>query len=250
MARCCAASARNSTPVLLKHLSSDSPVGETEPEILAQHQPERHGSLVLAYGGHDPGVCARAHAAQPLWLSGYPDQALASSDHSLALARQLSLGPSFVHALFHAVWLDQFRRDPIAARQRAETLAHLAGEQGQFMYVAISSVLLGWSAAVTDESEAGIRLLRRGLEEFRSTGARDWAPYYEALLAEALWQAGKNQEALTALRRAQDAAKEAADRFFWEAEMVRLEGQLLFASGAIREDEGGAMFPAGDCYER
>src|SRR5262249_52315089 len=56
-------------------------------EGVAIYRPEEHGSLALAYGGHDPGVCARAHASQPLWLAGYPDRALRESEQSLALAR-------------------------------------------------------------------------------------------------------------------------------------------------------------------
>jgi predicted ATPase len=150
-------------------------------------------------------------------LKGHPDKALTSSNQSLELARQLSHGPSLVHALFHAVWLDQFRRDPVSAYERAEALTRLATDQGQFMYVAVGSIFMGWVLTEHGEAEAGIRQMRKGVDDFRSTGARNWVPYYAAILANALWRAGDNEEASVVLRDAQESAKSASDRFFWEA---------------------------------
>jgi class 3 adenylate cyclase len=54
---------------------------------MAIYRPAEHGTLAIGYGGHDPGVCARAHSSQPLWLIGYPDKALRTSQASLSLIR-------------------------------------------------------------------------------------------------------------------------------------------------------------------
>jgi predicted ATPase len=193
---------------------------------VAIYRREEHGTLAIGYGGHDPGVCARAHASQPLWLIGYPDKAVRSSQESLALAQELSHGPSMTHALFHDTWLHQFRRDERAANDQAEALIASATNQGQAMYVAIGKVFLGWALAVAGRMENGIGLMRQGVHEYRATGAESWAPYYEALLAEQLARAGLVDEASTALQEAQHAAKRAADQFFWDAELRRLEGEL------------------------
>jgi predicted ATPase len=197
---------------------------------VAIYRPEEHGSLALDYGGHDPGVCARAHASQPLWLAGYPDKALRKSQQSLALASELSHGPSVAHALFHAVWLDQFRRDDQSGRGRAEALITRAYDQGQMLYVAIGTIFLGWALAAGGDYDEGIDRIRQGLDRFQATGAKNWMPYYAALLAERLGKAGCADEALSVLQVAQHAATRAADWFFWEAEMVRLEGELCLCS--------------------
>ena len=50
----------------------------------------RHGQLGSVYGGHDPGVCSRIHAAKAVWLLGYPDQALRTIEAALTMATELS----------------------------------------------------------------------------------------------------------------------------------------------------------------
>ena len=123
---------------------------------VAVYSREEHSTLAIGYGGHDPGVCARAHASQPLWLIGYPDKALHSSQQSLTLAHDLSHNPTVTHALFHAAWLHQFRRDERAARDKAEALIARATDQGQAMYVAMGTIFSGWASAFRE-------LLKRGL---------------------------------------------------------------------------------------
>jgi hypothetical protein len=176
---------------------------------VAIYRPEAHGTLAIGFGGHDPGVCARAHASLPLWLIGYPDKALRSSQQSLSLAHELSHTPSMTHALFHDAWLHQFRRDERAANDQAAALIARAMDQGQAMYAAMGKVFLGWASAVAGRAETGIGLMRQGLHEYRATGAESWVPYYKALLAEQLGRAGLVDEALTALQEAQHAAKRA-----------------------------------------
>ena len=209
---------------------------------VAIYSREEHSTLAIGYGGHDPGVCARAHASQPLWLIGYPDKALHSSQQSLTLAHELSHNPSVTHALFHAAWLHQFRRDERAARDQAEALIARATDQGQTMYVAMGTVFLGWASAFAGATEAGIGLMRQGLHDYRATGAESWVPYYSALLAEQLGQAGLVEEASAVLYEARDAAKRASDRFFWDAELLRLEGELRLCSRSTEAREAEENF--------
>ena len=101
------------------------------------------------------------------------------------------------------------------------------------MYVAIGKIFLGWAIAVAGTSESGIGLLRQGLRDYRATGTESWAPYYGALLAERLGRVGSTGKALTVLHEAQRSANRAADHFFWEPEMRRLEGELCLSSHSI-----------------
>ena len=82
------------------------------------YDPQQHKHHAFLYGGHDPGVCSGYHAAEVLWLLGYPDQALRRSGESLALARELSHPSTMANVLFFAAWFHQhvvsgrrFRRD-------------------------------------------------------------------------------------------------------------------------------------------
>jgi len=73
----------------------------------ALYDPRKHNQHAFLCGGHDPGVCCRYHAADVLWLLGYPDQALGRSRESLALARELSHASTTATALSFAAWFEQ-----------------------------------------------------------------------------------------------------------------------------------------------
>ena len=58
---------------------------------LRLYDPQRHRAHAALYSGHDPGVCCHYRSGVlALWLLGYPDQAVASSQAALALAQQLA----------------------------------------------------------------------------------------------------------------------------------------------------------------
>ena len=91
---------------------------------------EKHRHHAFLYGGHDPGVCCRYHAAQVLWLLGYPDQALRRSQESMALARELSHPSTTAIALFFAAWFHQHRGERQAVQERVQEVITLATEHG------------------------------------------------------------------------------------------------------------------------
>src|SRR5688500_6082596 len=92
---------------------------------------------------------------------GYPDQARASGEAALALARELRHGPSLAHALAFVGDLRQFARDATGTAEIAGPLGTLAAEQGLSMYAAKSAMLGGWALAAegrADETLARVRL--------------------------------------------------------------------------------------------
>ena len=68
-------------------------------------------------------------AAQSLWLLGYPDQAMASSQAALELAQQLAHPFSLALALTFAAMLHHCRREAPLIQARAEASMTLATEQ-------------------------------------------------------------------------------------------------------------------------
>ena len=78
---------------------------------LRLYDPQRHRTHAALYSGHDPGVCCRYRAAPALWLLGYPDQALASSQAALAMAQQLAHPSTLTLALYWAAVLHHLRRE-------------------------------------------------------------------------------------------------------------------------------------------
>ena len=86
----------------------------------ALYDPQQHHQLTFLYGGHDPGVCCRTHAARQLWLLGYPDQARQRSQEALTLARELSHAYSSALAHLWVAWVHQHCGEEQVAQERTE----------------------------------------------------------------------------------------------------------------------------------
>jgi adenylate cyclase len=194
----------------------------------ALYDPERHRWHTFRYG-QDPGVACLAIGAVALWLLGYPEQAVQRSRQAVRLAEELSQPSSLALALHFGAMLHQYRREPPAARERADAALAVATEQGFSFWSAGGTVLHAWALAA--EGAGGSAPLRQGLDAWRATGSDTYCTYYLALLAEALHKEGRTDEGLAVLAEAQSLAATTEERFH-EAELYRLQGEFLHASAA------------------
>jgi predicted ATPase len=193
---------------------------------LRLYDPQRHRTHAVLYSGHDPGVCCRYRAAPVLWLLGYPDQAVASSQAALALAQQLAHPFSLTVALYWAAILHHLRREASLTQTHAEAAITLATDQEFPQQVAIAMPLRGWALAASGQGEEGIAQIHQGLAADGATRLPRDRPYYLALLAEASAPAGQTIAGLEAVTEALAMMAKSAVRW-WEAELYRLQGELL-----------------------
>jgi class 3 adenylate cyclase/predicted ATPase len=208
---------------------------------LRLYNPERHRSHAGRYGGHDPGVCCRMVAASSLWLLGYPDQAVASSQSSLELAQQLDHPFSLAIALVFAAMLHHCRREAPLTQARAEAAIKLATEQNFPQQLERARSLRGWALAACGHVEQGIAEIRQGLASAQSIGATRDQSYNLALLAEAFAAVGRITEGLEASAEALDLLGKSGVRW-WEAELYRLRGELLLQRSAAPHGESESNF--------
>jgi predicted ATPase len=117
----------------------------------------------------------------------------------------------------YGTMLSQYRRDAAIAFATAKGLAHRAA-QGR--------LLLGWALAMQGDATAGMAHIHEGLEVVQRTGLKLYRPYFLALLAEASGQAGQPEAGLTVLAEARTLVAATEERW-WEAELYRLQGELL-----------------------
>ena len=205
------------------------------------YDPQRHRAHAALYSGHDPGVCCRMLAAPSLWLLGYPDQAVASSQAALALAQQLAHPLSLTIALYWAAVLHHLRREAPLTQARAEAAMTIATDQGFPQQLAQAMPLRGWALAASGHGEEGITQIQQGLAAYRATGATRDRPYHLALLAEASAQVGQTTEGLEALAEALATLAKSGARW-WEAELHRLRGELLLQHAVAQPEEAEACF--------
>lgn len=196
----------------------------------AIYDPRQHRRHAFLYGGHDPGVCCRNHAAHLLWLLGYPDQALSSSSDAIAFARELAHPFSLAFALAWSALLHQLRGDREVVQERCETAMQLASEHEFPRWVMLGTVLRGCLAAARGDLDQGIEHMRRGVVGMSIAERQPCM----ALLAQAYGQAQQAEKGLDVVAEAQVGITETGLRHY-EAEILRIEGELLLQKSSVDE---------------
>jgi predicted ATPase len=181
--------------------------------------------------GVDYGVSSPCLASHALWHLGYSEQALARSRQALGRAEELADPFSRALALAYDAMLQQFRGTRDAVEEQAAAAIAVSTEYGFPYYLAWGTILHGWAVAERGEVERGIAQMREGLAAIRATGCEYRRSYYLSLLAQVCGRAGQIDEGLDLLQEAL-ASAEASGEHWKDAELYRLRGELLAASGA------------------
>jgi predicted ATPase len=114
--------------------------------------------------------------------------------------------------------------------QYADECLALSAEHGLGLFRAVALMQRGWCLAALRRPDKGIPLLTAGLAGSEELGFRAWRPQRLALLADACRMAGQSQLAFEHLAEARRVAEETEERWF-QAETLRLRGELLLSSG-------------------
>jgi predicted ATPase len=200
---------------------------------IALYDPRQYRSQIFLCGGHDPGVCCREMSSLPLWLLGYPDQALKRSYEALTLGQELSHPLSLVGALDRAAMLHQWRGEEQAVQAVAEAAMARSTELGFVFHMTFETVLRGWVLARRGRDQGGIAQIQQGLAARRASGVEVNRPYCLALLAEGYGKVGQVEKGLTTLAEALDVVHKTGERFY-EAELYRLKGELTLAQSSVQ----------------
>ena len=204
-------------------------------QAMALYTPQQQG-IQLFYTGANAGVACLSHAALTLWLLGYPDQAIKKIEEALALAKTLAHPYSQVFALSFRAWLHQYRREGDLAEQQAKAAIAAAADQAFELLLPFNTVFRGWGLVAQGRAEAGITLLQQGVDTYLATGAELGRLHFWALLAEAYSRVSQIEAGLKLLAEAIAVAAKAGERFY-EAELYRLNGELLLNAKGKKQDE-------------
>jgi class 3 adenylate cyclase/tetratricopeptide (TPR) repeat protein len=181
---------------------------------------------------HDARVFLRIYSSWLLAALGHLDQALFQRDAALNEARLLSHPPTLAIALGAAGWTTGsfLRLEPGSLLQCSDEQMAFATEHGLGFDRAIGLVFRGWSLAALGRADEGIPLIEAGVAGWHELGFRVHRPWLLALLGDACRMAGQRQAALAHLAKAQDLAEATEERYF-QAETLRLRGEVLLATG-------------------
>jgi tetratricopeptide (TPR) repeat protein len=177
--------------------------------------------------GLAPITFALLHSSPTLWLSGRINQARSNMKKSLIRA-QKAHPALFFNALFRAALTYQLLREPVAAKQLAHQALTVADECGITLSREEVAIVLTAARLHCGDSGIGSAMLAEYIRAYRATGAKLLLPFYLSLLAEAYWREHNPQEGLQVIAEALQLTSTNLDRF-WEAELYRLQGELLLA---------------------
>ena len=186
--------------------------------------------------GVDLGAPSYAYAAWCSWLLGYPDQALRLGDEALVIPERMQHAYTRSRGLYWNSAFHAFRGEWPIVQQRAAEAIVSAGESELAMVAAAGRIMRGAARAMLDPHDEAVAEIREALAAYRATGARCQSTYHLILLGQALAACGRYGEGLFALREAAALVEETGERFF-EAEIYRLEGNLLLAENGAAEAE-------------
>jgi predicted ATPase len=117
----------------------------------------------------------------------------------------------------------------------------LATEHGFTAFMAGGAIMRSWLLAEQGQSAAGVSQMRQGLADYRQTGTHASVGFYLGLLAEAYGKGDQPEEGLTVVAEALELVQQTEDRVY-EAEIYRLQGELLLTRAAAHHLEAEACF--------
>jgi predicted ATPase len=213
-------------------------------QSLALADPQQHYAATLLYG-QDSGVYCLSLSAEALALLGRLDQARQRVHEALRLARERAHPLSLAIVLHQAIRLYGLLRERQAIQELAEAATTLAIEHGFAAFIAGGAIMRGWLLTEQGQSTAGLSQMSQGLADYRQTGTQAAVGFYLGLLAAAYGKGNQPEAGLAVVAEALARAQQTDNRVYeqvYEAELYRLQGELLLLLAAAHPQAAAACF--------
>jgi predicted ATPase len=159
---------------------------------------------------------------------GRAEAAVQRIGQARALARASGHAFSLAYALHFSAVLHQLRRDAARTTEYATELLALARAQGFAPLQSWATLMLGCAAVEQGAVDEGIEHMRSALQAMRASPARTSRTGALAVLAAACLRQGDAARGLALVAEALALVATGGERFY-EAELLRLRGELLLA---------------------
>jgi class 3 adenylate cyclase/tetratricopeptide (TPR) repeat protein len=200
---------------------------------IALYDPVQHRGYMRVFG-NDQGIAALSFSTWNFWFLGQPDAALARAREAVALARRLEDPFGLVFALHFETAVHWVRRDVVAQRERAAEVVALSETQGFPFWLGLGRAHHA-AARVLAGDPAALPEILDGLALAAETGSQLGAPGSFATLADAQQAANQLAEAQGTVATGLAVAAQ-TDQPFWDADLHRLDGDLLLATGGPADE--------------
>ena len=162
-------------------------------------------------------------------MLGYPELALADTEHALKDAREIGQAATLMYALVHAPMTHLLCGNYAAANAQLDEVVALADEKGALLWKAGGMMNQGCVFALTDKASKAIHMFTAGITAWRSTGSTLWVPSWFPYLSKAYAELGRFDDAWRCIGEAMTAVEATKERW-WEADVHRTAGQIALMS--------------------
>jgi len=195
---------------------------------VALYDPSQHPAFAARFG-QDPGAAVLGFRSLAQWLLGYAEDAAATADQALKLARNSGQVSTLMYVLFFISPLHLLMGNYTTAAAQVKELLALAEEKVASFWIERATFAQGCILASTGNPSDAVQLITSALATSQVTGTTFWLPLYVSHLARAHAQMGKFVDAWRCIGEATTAVETTKERMF-EAEVYRIAGEIAFQS--------------------
>jgi len=197
---------------------------------LEAYQPEHAREHIKTYG-QDPAAICGVRLAYALCMIDQPALAHRALDDALVRAESLAHPHSLAYTRTYGTYVLILLGDETGARRLLDGAMEVAEANALSHWSIMNQSFEGFLVARDGQADRGIELMQRAAEEWASRGYKLCVPHDRAHLAEICLAAGRLEDARRALDEGTAVSRETGMAYY-DAELLRLRGELLAASGA------------------
>jgi class 3 adenylate cyclase/tetratricopeptide (TPR) repeat protein len=194
--------------------------------------PQHQGHLMPHWT--DPKTTALALASVIYSVEGRPEKSRECGREALELAGRIGHVHTSAYALTYTAIACQFRDEAEEALRLADLALALTDESCFWFWHLWGVMVRGWALSELGRGREGLEPMRLEIESCRAQGIRAGLAHGLGLVAGTHLKLGELEEGLEAVREGLMELRSMGERFF-EAELLRLQGELLRAQGKHRQ---------------
>jgi class 3 adenylate cyclase/predicted ATPase len=190
----------------------------------ALYDAAEHRPLATRFG-QDVGAATLCWRSLALWLLGYPQAALADTEHALRVAREIGHSATLMYVLNFSIWTHVHCGNYAAASALVDEFSVLKDQTSSLFWAAWGMMQRGCVMALTGKASEAAQTITFGVTAMRSTRTTMWMPLWLSYLARASAEIGQFEDSRRCIGEAMAAMETAKERWY-EAEVNRIAGEI------------------------
>jgi predicted ATPase len=190
----------------------------------ALYDPAKHRRLATRFSV-DARVAILSYRSWALWLLGYPEAALADTDHALSYAREIDHAATLMYALGQTSVCHFFCGNYAEASAKSDEILALAEQTGALFWKTRGMMNRGCVFALTGKAANAVHMITSAITARRSAGSTIYLPFALSHLVIAHAELGQFDDAWRCIGETLTSIEMTKEKWH-EAEVNRIAGEV------------------------